>query len=619
VTFVPDYHQSPVTMLLRLGLFVSLLVSLSLSDCLLEEVKTKIEFNYLQSSGEIYIDRIEVKMKEGKFKDLISSGCSGEVRLKYKSQEMEQWKEITVSKRKKSVKTEKINPCEVYHLQMDVGGETSKIGSIGPYTDQDIDLTKVALKDEDFFENNKFTYQALINGDGQTRVSWNDFFCGKTKVVLYDDNGNEVCVQKEEDKFCIMTAEPCQDVDLEITIAIGDNEKQYDLVLSDQIRTITTFPDSSKLSSIFDQVIQTDDGYTQWDFSDFFNDETETDCIGRFGYKLTDDRGNDLGSQDELTRDNEPPSIRVNTADEMPCGGNLMMEVSYWLTGEDEKHLETFTKKVERTAPETAPSLSVSGTEITVTRASCDSADLQLRVEPKTDSPDQKPIGPFNVSEPTTNIGNIRDKMQPCVAYKATYSSQEVDIEVLPPEAVPTVELLTENDQIRLRVRPATTEDTCRFSNYKIRCLKEDSDPLDQDIENDVEIDFSEDDGNCTVLAVYEIWGDEDTIEKQVSEYFPVNNTKLILSSGEKPTTTTTNTTITTKEEAVETVDRVDLKPTPEKTKSEGSGSLPLVVGCVVGILAILIIAGAVYYLRKKPERVSTKAGTEKIEIDQEA
>ena len=47
MTFVPDYHQSPVTMLLRLGLFVSLLVSLSLSDCLLEEAKTKIEVNWV--------------------------------------------------------------------------------------------------------------------------------------------------------------------------------------------------------------------------------------------------------------------------------------------------------------------------------------------------------------------------------------------------------------------------------------------------------------------------------------------------------------------------------------------------------------------------------------------
>ena len=98
----------------------------------------------------------------------------------------------------------------------------------------------------------------------------------------------------------------------------------------------------------------------------------------------------------------------------------------------------------------------------------------------------------------------------------------------------------------------------------------------------------------------------------------------MILSSGEKPTTT----------ENAPTTKKVDPVDSPKKSKvtgdqevepsaedvDQGSGSLPLVVGCVAGILAILIIAGTVYYLRKKPERVvSTKAETEKFEIKEEA
>ena len=84
----------------------------------------------------------------------------------------------------KKVEIKKIDPCEKYELRMVFGGQTLELGSIGPYTDpaQDIDLTKVALKDKDFF-NNKFTYQ-LDDDNAKTKVSWNDFFCGKTKVVL---------------------------------------------------------------------------------------------------------------------------------------------------------------------------------------------------------------------------------------------------------------------------------------------------------------------------------------------------------------------------------------------------------------------------------------------------
>jgi len=370
-------------------------------------------------------------------------------------------------------------------------------------------------------------------------------------------------------------------------------------------------------------VTQTVDGIN-WDFSDFFNDDTETDaCIERFGYKLTNDNGEVLGSQDELMRDNEAPVISVNTADKMPCGGTLKMEVSYWLTGQEEKYSETFTRKVERPAQETAPSLSVSGTEITVTNLSAcdDPADLQLRVEPvETDFQDYEPIQPFQVSDQPINI---RDKMQPCVVYKAKYSDQEEDIEVLHPKALPTVEPLEENDLIKLRVTPATTEDTCKISNYKIQCQKEDSEPFDHEIEIDKEINLPVDYGNsnCTVFAVYEIIGDQKTIEKPVSEDFQVNNsTKLILSSGETILQTTNMVTEKTDPVTDPVTDQVQNTVPEASPNSEGSGSLPLVVGCVAGILAILIIAGTVYYLRKKPERVvSTKAETEKFEIKEEA
>jgi len=495
-----------------------------------------------------------VEMRKGEvFKNLISDECKDEDvagSLDYKQPDGE-WRSVGLDMMENKKVIKEIDPCDVYELRINFNGQYLEIPTLGPYTQMNLDPEEIHMEDgPSYFEKKiKSLTHSKINDD-QTKMSWTNDFCGEITVSFWKNQADPdpLCTASRGETSCIMNLEPCKTYTMDVSLNIAGNEDTYyDLP---QELELTTQPSQAQLDQVFGENSVTN-GVVNWDFSRVMDDLSYS-CIGRFSYSLQDGDGKAVQGNtgtDIVPGRDEKPIVRVNTTSQLQCGGQLVMKVSYSLQGEEDViEVAPFTQTVQRTLAENPTSLSVSGTEVTITRDVCSTSDLTVNIEPRGGLNNRiAKIEPFILDKGTKSF-NFADRVQdlsPCVAYKVKLSDSglEENIEQTKSLGKPRVKIVPSNNRTTIQIVGEEGEETCRVSAYRIKCDRKDSTTIEEDVgegtEFDLDVDIQEID-ECKASIVYEVDGDDQTRESQLSDPFKIKTSKLVFSELEEEETSPT-------------------------------------------------------------------------------
>ena len=260
-----------------------------------EGAENLVSVDYYDEDGNTAVDRIQVKMRRGKYLDLMD-GCektrNKEITVLFRVQGDTEWtkgrRTKLSGKRPKTLYLEHLNPCDMYEVTLAVDDEKLPIFNVGPFYNKDYEHVYLHQEqDNEVYESysvNPLNYVKIVSEEESAKIIVSDF-CARIIELEVQEEGevdelppHQIRLQNDLKSSMkleeqLSNLKPCTKYQITLDLYLNEDNAEDSNEVDYMRQNFTAFHTMPKKESLDKATFDPDTKTLTWDFNQFFDQD----------------------------------------------------------------------------------------------------------------------------------------------------------------------------------------------------------------------------------------------------------------------------------------------------------------------------------------------------------